>query len=135
MSLQYLREELSYEVDVLHADKHGYLVQGDSTILDGFSQAFPNYLGKFAMSLWHLKKEVRNEVRDLTAPPGSNTILLIYYTSNIFLPLTLFFSQYGIHTKPFVHLINCLCSITPLLFQVTVGLCKLALFCKCFIDL
>ena len=30
MSLQYIKKELSYEVDVLHADEHESLFQGDS---------------------------------------------------------------------------------------------------------
>ena len=49
----------------------------------------------------YLKKEVRNEVRGLTALAGSNTTLTIYYTSNVLPPWNLFLSQYGIHTKPF----------------------------------
>ena len=47
---QYLRKELSYEVDVLYADKHESLVQVDSTIFNWFAQACPNYPGKFAIS-------------------------------------------------------------------------------------
>ena len=126
MSLQYLKKKLSYEVDLLHADKHESLLQVDSIIFDGFGQACPKYLGKFAISLWHLKIEFRNEVRDLTALAGSYTTLTIYYTFKALPPLTLFLSQYGIHTKPFLHLINCLCNISLLfLFQVTVGLYKL----------
>ena len=48
-------------------------LQVASIIFDGFGQACLNYPGKFAMSLWHLKKEVRNEVRDLTVLAGWNT--------------------------------------------------------------
>ena len=82
--------------------------------------------------MWHLKKEVRNEVRDLTALAVSNIALTIYYTSNDLPPLPHFFSQYGIHTKPCFHRINCLCNISSLLlFQVTVGPCKLACFFCC----
>ena len=33
--------------------------------------------------LGYLKKEVRNEVRDLTALAGLSTALTIYYTSNV----------------------------------------------------
>ena len=73
MSLQYLKKELSYEVDVLNADKHESLLQDDNIIFDGFGQACPKYADKFAISLQHLKKKVRNEVRDLTALAGSNT--------------------------------------------------------------
>ena len=44
--------------------------------------------------------------------------------------ISLFFSQYGIHTKPFLRLFNCLCNIRSLLFQVTVGPRKLTCFFK-----
>ena len=82
------------------------MIQTDSIIFDGFGQACPKYPGKFAISLWHLKKEVRNEVRDLTVLAGSNTFT-ICYTSNILPPLTHFLSQYGVHKKPFLYLIIC----------------------------
>ena len=36
MSLQYLKKELSYEVNVLNADKHKSLLQVDNIIFDGF---------------------------------------------------------------------------------------------------
>ena len=62
---------------------------------------------------------------DIFALAGSNTILTIYYTSHVLPSLTLFPSQYGIHTKPF-HLINCLSNISSLLFQFTLVPCKLA---------
>ena len=48
--VQYLKKELSYEVDVLNADKHENLSQAD-IIFDGFGQACPNYLGKFSIPL------------------------------------------------------------------------------------
>ena len=92
-----------------------------------FGQTCPKYPSKFALSLWHLEKEIRNEVRDLTALAGSNATLVIYYASNFLPPLTLILSQYGIYTKPFLYWINCLCNIS-LSFQVTVGPCKLACF-------
>ena len=44
---------------------------------DGFGEACPMYPGKFAISLWHLKKEVTNEVKDLNALASSNTTLTI----------------------------------------------------------
>ena len=123
-------KELSYEVDVVHTDVvhivHESLLKVDSIIFDGFGQACPNYPDKFGISLLHPKKEVRNEVRDLTALAGSNTTRTIYYTSNVLPSLSLFLSQYGIHAKPFLHLINCMCNICSLLFQVTVGPCNLA---------
>ena len=62
-SLQYLKEELSDEVDFLHADKHKSLLQIDSMILIGMakhSQSFQNR--KFVMSLQYVKKEVKDEV-------------------------------------------------------------------------
>ena len=39
MSLQYLKKELSYEVDFLLDDEHESLLQVDSIIFDGFFQA------------------------------------------------------------------------------------------------
>ena len=85
---------------------------------------------KFAISLWHLKKEVRNEIRDLTALVDANATLTHCYTSNVLSPLMLFLPQYGIHSKPLLHFINCLCNISSLLFQVMVGSCKLVCWWK-----
>ena len=68
--LQFLKNELSYEAGVLHADRHESLLQVDNIIFDGSGQKGPKYSAKFAMSLCHLKKEVRNEVSDLTALTG-----------------------------------------------------------------
>ena len=56
---------MSYQVDVLHADKHESLLQVDSITFYGFGQACPDYPGKFVMSLWYLKEEVRNAVLSL----------------------------------------------------------------------
>lgn len=64
-------------------NRHESLLQVDTVIFYEFSWACPNYPGKFAISLWHLKKEVRNEVKGLTALVGSNTTLTIYYTFNV----------------------------------------------------
>ena len=52
MSMQYLKKELSYEVDVSHVRKHESLLQVDSIIFYGFGQhaLIPNYPGKFAIS-------------------------------------------------------------------------------------
>ena len=38
VSLQYLKKELSFEVDALYADEHESLLQVDSIILDDFWQ-------------------------------------------------------------------------------------------------
>ena len=125
MSLQFLKNELVYEVDVSHPDKYESLLQFDSIIFTGFGQACPNYPGKFAIYLLYFKEEVWDEVRDLTALAGSNTTLTIYYTFSDLPPLILF--QYGIHTKSSLHLINCLLNISLfLLFQVTEAPCKFA---------
>ena len=63
ISLEYLKKEVSDEVDFLHADKHESLLQIDTMILMGIvkhSQSSQN--SKFTMSLQYLKKEVRDEV-------------------------------------------------------------------------
>ena len=60
MSLQDFKKELGYKVDVLHANKHESLLQVDSIILSEVYQVCTEYSGKFAISLWHLKEEVRN---------------------------------------------------------------------------
>ena len=59
ISFQYLKKELSDEVDFLHADKHESLLQIDSMILMEMvkhSQSSQN--SKFAMSLHNLKKNL-----------------------------------------------------------------------------
>ena len=62
--LQYPKNELSYEADVSHADRQKSLLQVDNINFDGFGQRCSKCQAKFAMSLWHLKKEDRNEVTD-----------------------------------------------------------------------
>ena len=44
ISLQYLKKEMSDEVDFLHADKHESFLQIDTVIFDGDGQAFPEFL-------------------------------------------------------------------------------------------
>ena len=64
--MQYLQEELSDEVDFLHADKHESLLQIDSmilTVIVKHSQSFQR--SKFPMSLQYLRKEVKGEVNFL----------------------------------------------------------------------
>ena len=68
ISLQYLKKEVSDEVDFLHADKHESLLQIDTMILIGIvkhSQSSQN--SKFTMSLQYFKKEVRDKVDFLHA--------------------------------------------------------------------
>ena len=63
ISLEYLKKEVSDEVDFLHADKHESLLQIDTMILIGIvkhSQSSQN--SKFTMSLQYFKKEVGGEV-------------------------------------------------------------------------
>ena len=43
ISLQYLKKEVSDEVDFLHADKHESFLQIDTMIFDGDGQAFPKF--------------------------------------------------------------------------------------------
>ena len=65
ISLEYLRKELSDEVDILHPGKHESLQQIDSTGIVKNFQSSQN--SKFAMSLQYLKKEVKAEVDFLHA--------------------------------------------------------------------
>ena len=84
ISLQYLKKELSDEVDFLHADKHESLLQIDSMILMGMvkhSQSSQN--SKFAMSLQYLKKEVKDEVDFLHADKHQSFLKVYFNTSNI----------------------------------------------------
>ena len=77
---------------------------------------------KSVISLRYLKKERSHEVDFFC-------MLINIKLSNVLPLLNLFLSQYGIHTKSFLHLINCLYNISSLLlFQVTVEPCKLACF-------
>ena len=59
MPLQYIKKELSDEVDFLHADKHESLLQVDSIIIDGFGQVCPWYQGKFVnvVSLYEILRK------------------------------------------------------------------------------
>ena len=66
--MQYLKKEVSDEVDFLHADKHESFLQIHVMIFMGMvkhSQSSHN--SKFAMSFQYLKQEVRDEVAFLHA--------------------------------------------------------------------
>ena len=68
ISLQYLKEELSDEVDFLHADKHKRLLQIDSRILMGMvKHSQSSQSSKFAM--WPSGLRRCNNNRKV---PGSN---------------------------------------------------------------
>ena len=43
ISLQYVKKEVSDEVDFLHADKHESFLQSDTMIFDGHDQVFPKF--------------------------------------------------------------------------------------------
>ena len=43
ISLEYLKKEVSDEVDFLHADKHESFLQIDTMIFNGNGQAFPKF--------------------------------------------------------------------------------------------
>ena len=61
--LQYLKKDVSDEVDFLHADKHKGLLQIDILILMEIVRHSQNSQNsKFSMSLQYLKKKVRDEV-------------------------------------------------------------------------
>ena len=51
VSLQHLKKELSYEVDILHVDTHKILLQVDTSISERACDLCSKYPGKFAMSL------------------------------------------------------------------------------------
>ena len=59
ISLQYLKNVVSDEVNFLHVDKHRGLLPIDTMIL--METGIPKIL-KITMSLQHLKKKVRDEV-------------------------------------------------------------------------
>ena len=81
ISLQYLKKELSDEVDFLHAGKHESLLQSDRVILIGMvkhSQSSQN--SKFAMFLQYLKKEVKYEV-DFLYEDKHQSFLKVYFNT------------------------------------------------------
>ena len=112
VSLQYLKNTLSYEVE--------FCMRIDMEIFYNLTVLFLMGLARHAQStqvnlqyLCDILKEVRNAVRDLTS-------------YNVLPSLTLFFCQCGSHTKPFLYMFNYLCNISSLSFHVMVGPCKLA---------
>ena len=79
ISFQYIKKDLSNEVDFLHADMHETLLQIESMILIGMvkhSQSSQN--SKFAMSLQYLKKEVKDEV-DFLHTDKHQCFLKVYF--------------------------------------------------------
>ena len=81
ISLQYLKKEVSGEVDFLHGDKHESFLQIDTMILMGMvkhSYSFQN--SKFAISLQYNKKEVRDGVDFLLADKHQNFLQVDFNT-------------------------------------------------------
>ena len=79
--LQYLKKELSDEVDFLHADKHESLLQIDSMILLEMvkhSQSSQN--SKFAMPLQYRKKEIKYAV-DFLHADEHQSFLKVYFNT------------------------------------------------------
>ena len=48
--MQYLKKEVSDEVDFLHSDKHQSFLKIDAIFFDWFGQTCPKYTDKFALS-------------------------------------------------------------------------------------
>ena len=68
ISLQYLKKEVSDEVDFLQADKYESFLQFDSLIFLGMvKDSQSSQKSKFAMSLQYFEKEVRDKVEFLHA--------------------------------------------------------------------
>ena len=108
-----------------------FYLQVDTFIFDEVGQTCPKYLGKFAMSLWHLKKEVRNEFRGLTALAGSNTTFMIYLLYIQYSPTIESFPLSIWNPDQLFSSSDCLCNITSLLLlQVTLSPCKLPCFLR-----
>ena len=80
ISLQYLKKELSDEVDFLHADQHESLLQIDIIIL-GMVKHSQN--SKFAMSLQYLKKELKEEVDFLHVDKHQSFLKVFFNTLGI----------------------------------------------------
>ena len=81
ISMQYLKKELSDEVDFLHADEHESLLRSDSMILMGMvqhSQSSQN--SEFAMALQYFKKEVWDDV-DFLHADKHQIFVKVYFNS------------------------------------------------------
>ena len=79
--MQYLKKELSDEVDFLHADEHESLLRSDSMILLGMvqhSQSSQN--SEFAMALQYFKKEVWDDV-DFLHADKHQIFVKVYFNS------------------------------------------------------
>ena len=89
--LQYLKKELSDEVDFLHADKHESLLQIDSMILLEMvkhSQSSQN--SKFAMPLQYRKKEIKDAVDFLHADEHQSFLIMNLFQKPFFNAFSIF---------------------------------------------
>ena len=117
MSLQYLKKELSYEIDVLHDDKHESLLRVD-IIFDGFGQV--SQITR--VNLQYFCEILRKKPGMKWGINCTGWFKCYFIIHPVFSHHWPFMGQYGIHIKSFIHLINCLYNISLLLlFQVTVG--------------
>ena len=67
MPLQYLKKELSYEVDVVHTDKHKDLLQVDSIIFDWLASYAQFTYVNLQYLLEHLKSRIIDACQGLKA--------------------------------------------------------------------
>ena len=82
--LQYLKKELTEEVDFLHAGKQKSLLQIDSMILMGIVRYYQSSQNsKFAMSLQYPKKEVKDEAGFLHADKHQSFLKVYFNTLGI----------------------------------------------------
>ena len=83
-SLQYLKKELSAEVNFWHPDKHESFLQIDSMILMGIVKHFQSSQNsKFGISLQYLNKEVKDEVAFLHADKHQRFLKVYFNTLDI----------------------------------------------------
>ena len=81
ISLQYLKKEVSDEVDFLHVEKRESFLQIDTMIHGQAFQSSQN--SKFAVSSQYLKKEVRDEVDFLHADEDHSFLKVGFNTLDI----------------------------------------------------
>ena len=84
VSLQYLKKELSDEVDLLHAGEHENLLRIDGMILIEMVKHPKSSLNsKFVLSLQYLKKDVKDEVDFLHADKHQSFLKVSFNTLGI----------------------------------------------------
>ena len=82
--LQYLKKEMSDEVNFLHADKDKSMIQIDTVIFIGMVKHSKNFQhSTYAMSLQYLRKEDRDEVDCLHADKHQSFQQVVFNTLGI----------------------------------------------------